>query len=107
MPTEEESPLKQTIRRLEEALKQPSVDCDVYRVRGYDIRLLFQTIKDFGGRKDWTPTDQNLLKLPRPVRRHILDLQQRLSFLQREDIRRAAWARKALEELDRIFHPPR
>lgn len=69
-----DSILRQVIARLQEAIRTPNLGLgpDVYTVRGYDVRVLFETIKRYGGRRDWTPTEDNILQLPAPVRDHVI-----------------------------------
>lgn len=98
-----ESVLKRIVARLEEALTKESYahGPDHYVVRGYDIRVLFETIKRFGGRRDWLPDQSSIAELPGPVRRHVRDLELKISQLRHQlvdsEIRRRALER-ALEE---------
>jgi hypothetical protein len=70
-----DSILKQVIARLQEGMAKPDMGlgCDLYALRGYDVGVLFETIKRYGGRRDWTPTEENILQLPGPVRRLVID----------------------------------
>jgi hypothetical protein len=107
MSQPDESPVKRAVRRLEEALRQPTADCDIYKVRGYDVRLLFETIKNYGGRKDWTPSNENLGKLPRPVQRHIVGQWREIRRLELAVGRELNKVRRLEDELRRYRPPPR
>lgn len=105
----DESVLKTVIARLEAALNDPNPGRgpDVYEVRGYDVGVLFETIKRYGGRRDWTPTPENIDRLPGPVRRYIHAQWAEISRLQVEATRSATAARRAEAELARLRRPAR
>jgi hypothetical protein len=107
-----ESGLKQAVARLQEALGVGDLrhGPDVYEVRGYDVNILFETLKRWGGRRDWSPTPDNIKQLPGPVRRYIYEQWAEIGRLQREAIDARAAARKAeaeLAELAERRHPVR
>lgn len=85
-----ESPWTATIRRLEKALAERdwSVEFGSHKIRDGDIRSMFELIKRYGGRKDWTPTEENIEKLPGPVRRYVRQLQTEVTRWQQEAVRR-------------------
>jgi len=97
-----DSVLRKVVARLEAALAAPELGpADTYAVRGYDVRVLFETIRRYGGRRDWAPTPEAIAELPGPVRRHVLALEAELARQQRllisgED--RARAAERALTE---------
>jgi hypothetical protein len=77
-----DSILRQAISRLQKALTEgdkSGVPYGTAQVRTYDVRILFETIKKYGGRKDWTPTKENVDQLPGPVKRYIRELEGRRS----------------------------
>jgi hypothetical protein len=104
-----ESTLKEVIARLRAATEERDwgLEYGLCTVRAHDIGVLFETIKRYGGRHDWTPTPQNIERLPGPVRRYIASLQieigQRIQALIRADAER-----RRLEALvAELRHPPR
>lgn len=82
--------LRDVVARLQEALAKPDMggEFGTHRVRDYDIRILFETIKRYGGRKDWTPDEANIAELPAPVRRYVRQLQTEVQRWQQEAVRR-------------------
>lgn len=104
-----ESTLREVIARLRAATEERDLGLEygLCKVRSYDIGVLFETIKRFGGRHDWTPTPQNVERLPPPVRFHIRDLEIRIELLQRELIGAANEARRREEIIAELRHPPR
>lgn len=101
--------LKQVVTRLQEALREGDLahGPDTYLVRGYDIRVLFETIKRFGGRADWTPTPQNIEQLPGPVRHHIYAREAEITRLHYEAINALNLVDKATKALREERHPRR
>lgn len=104
-----ESILKEVVTRLQEILRSGYVGDgpDVYKVRGYDIRVLFTTIKRYGGRRDWTPNEENISQLPSPVRGYIVDQRIRIMELERRLIDAASQVRRLEREVERLRRPPR
>ena len=85
-----ESILKECVARLQEALEATdSGQFATSRVNDYDVRVLFETIKRYGGRRDWTPSEENVEKLPSPVRRYIGELRTEIHRLERELVRKS------------------
>lgn len=102
-----DSGIKETVELIEEQLrnnKRPA--CDMYEVRGAYIRHLFETLKRYGGRKDWTPVEPNIQELPGPVRRHIRNLEVEIQRLQRALVRSGNKLRKAEAVIEIYRHPP-
>jgi hypothetical protein len=101
-----DSVLKQVISRLEAAIAS-AVDGEdppfgTVRVRVYDVNVLFETLRRYGGRRDWEPTAEAIAALPAPVRRHVLACQTELARLQRVAIAqgdRLRAAEQALQEM--------
>ena len=84
-----ESITRECVARLQEALAAPdSGQFATSRVNDYDVRVLFETIKRYGGRKDWAPSEENISKLPSPVRRYIYELRTEIQRLEREVVRK-------------------
>lgn len=104
-----ESVLKQVVARLQAALldRDYGEAPDTYRIRGYDIGVLFETIRRYGGRKDWLPTEPNIEALPGPVQRHVRDQQIEINRLHRELIRQASETRRLERIVQAYRHPPR
>ncbi|HEY1605641.1 MAG TPA: hypothetical protein VGF77_08570 [Allosphingosinicella sp.] len=105
-----ESALRSAVKRIQAELDKvaaatirfPKIDVYVD-----DIALVFAAMKRWGGRHDWTPTRENVERLPPPVRFHIVDLQIRIELLQRELIRAGSEARRRDEIIAELRHPPR
>lgn len=72
-----------------------------------DVEAIFDAMKRWGGRHDWTPTLENLDRLPPPVRFHIRDLEIRMELLQRELGKAANEARRREEIIAELRHPKR
>lgn len=88
-----ESILKEVVARCQAAVHdgvRANAEFGIAKVRTYDIGVLFETIKRYGGRRDWRPTDENIARLPGPVRRYVRQLEAEIVRLQRElaDVRR-------------------
>lgn len=72
-----------------------------------DIRLVFDAMKRWGGRHDWSPTPQNIERLAPPVRFYVRDLEIKIELLQRELIQAGNEARRREEIIAELRHPPR
>jgi hypothetical protein len=102
-----ESEIRQAVARMEAATAKGGLPCGTCRVLISDIYLLFETLRRYGGRRDWTPTWPNIDRLPGPVKRHIYEMH--------VDLQRAAQrlneAEQAVTKLARLIeafrHPPR
>lgn len=86
----ESTPWTAVIRRLEEHMEKRDVGVDYgsHIVRDHDIRALFELIRRYGGRKDWQPTQENIEKLPGPVRRYVRQLETEVQRWKGEAVRR-------------------
>jgi hypothetical protein len=105
-----DSGLKGAVKRLEAEITKAagySVPYGTCQVQMADIRVLFDAIKRFGGRKDWTPSPQNLSDLPTPVRAYIIDLERQIGDYQRRLIEAGRYLREMEQGIQRIKHPPR
>jgi hypothetical protein len=105
------STLKAVVARLEEALREAregnQLPFGTARVQRADITILFETIKRYGGRRDWTPTEENLAELPSPVLRYIVQQRREIAELQRKLLDVSAMVRKMEKFAARIRNPPR
>lgn len=69
--------LKDIVDRMQQTLREeqrPGLDYGTSVFRRYDVQVLMETIKHYGGRRDWTPTPANIARLPGPVRRYVIEL---------------------------------
>src|SRR4051812_5379516 len=84
-----ESLYREAVQRLLAVLAERdwSGEFGTHRFADHDIQLLFELIRRYGGRKNWTPTEDNIATLPGPVRRHILRQRAEIERLQREAIK--------------------
>lgn len=77
------------------------------RVLKSDIVTLFEAIKRYGGRRDWTPSDENLMELPGPVLRYIIGQRKEIGRLERLLIRLQGDVLKMEKLAAQIRKPPR
>jgi hypothetical protein len=104
-----DSVLKDVIARLQEAMDRQDwgLDYGLCVVRAYDVGVLFETIRRYGGRRDWTPTETNILALPGPVRQHVIAQRIENGQLLQETIRIDAERRRLERLVTELRHPRR
>jgi hypothetical protein len=106
-----DSVLKQVVSRLEAALAAAVESEDppfgTVRVQIYDVNVLFQTLRRYGGRRDWQPTPEAIAELAAPVRRHVVACEAEIARLQRVAISQAGRLRAAERALEQLRKPRR
>lgn len=106
-----DSSLREAAARLQEAVRAAAAGEELpygtARVRIGDLLLLFEALKRYGGRRDWTPVAAAIEALPGPVRRHVAALEAEQARLQRLLIAREDRLRAAERALEQERRPAR
>lgn len=105
-----ESELRAAIARMRESVARAercTIQFQACDIEIRDVKTIFAAIRRYGGRRDWTPTPDNIAQLPAPVRRYIYAQWVEIARLQQEALRAASAAREAEAELARHRQSPR
>lgn len=100
--------LRDLCARLEaatEASWRATIDNGRLQVAAADLQRLFAVFRAYGGRSDWTASEQNIAMLAAPVRDYITVLQGELTRLQQANLRFMAAPEALPAEAEALINP--